>query len=168
MNYLKQYKIPFSGLNIGEHHYDFTINNEFLRHFNMAEISDTNIHLKFCLDKQLTMLVLNFEFKGIAEVACDTCGDNFHLPLQHSQQLIVKLGDVPCEEIDNVLVIHCNDHEIDISQYVYEFFSLALPMKKVHPEGLCNPEIISKLSLLNNQEKQIDSRWEKLADLKMN
>ena len=39
-----------------------------------------------------------------------------------------------------------NEGEIDISQFVYDYICLGLPIMKVHPEGKCNPEMLKHLA----------------------
>ena len=59
-------------------------------------------------------------------------------------------------------------NKIDTSQYIYEYIRLQLPQKRIHPDGECNVEVISKL---NNHKAgrihgdEIDPRWEPLKEI---
>ncbi len=63
---------------------------------------------------------------------------------------------------------------MDISQFIYEFAHFALPVKHFHPndengDPMCNEDM---LNILDDhavvEEEVIDSRWEKLLELKNN
>ena len=53
-----------------------------------------------------------------------------------------------------------------LEQYFYETLSLFIPIRRVHQEKDCNPEIINRLqSDGDNDEGDTDPRWEKLKEL---
>jgi uncharacterized metal-binding protein YceD (DUF177 family) len=37
------------------------------------------------------------------------------------------------------------DGELDLTQFLYDYVCINLPLQKVHNEGECNPEMIAKL-----------------------
>ena len=39
-----------------------------------------------------------------------------------------------------------SDGELDLSQFIYDYVCVNLPLQKVHEEGECNPQMIAKLS----------------------
>ncbi|UTW63826.1 DUF177 domain-containing protein [bacterium SCSIO 12741] len=57
-----------------------------------------------------------------------------------------------------------------MSQLLYEFIHLALPLKNVHNEGECDPEMVKKIEELNygegEEEESTDPRWNALKSLK--
>lgn len=169
MNFLKQFTIPFAGLKTGKHRYHFIITKEFLIHYNIQEINDINCELDFSLDKQSTMLTLHFMLDGKVETLCDRCGDNLSIPVFSDQELYIKFGQAGGEENEKIVIIPVSETEIDISQYIYEFITFAIPFKKVHPEGGCNPESIKKLKeiKIEQEKKEMDPRWKELLKLKL-
>lgn len=147
MNYMKHFMIPFSGLKVGNHPFTFEIEDKFFEHFEYSEISKGKIHVDCMLEKQAKMMILNFEMTGTITMPCDRCGDEFDLPVKGSQKLIVKFGTDHHEETEDILVIMENEHELDVSQYLYEYTHLLLPIRKVHGtdeqgNSLCDPEVI--------------------------
>jgi len=167
---LKQFIIPFSGLKDGRHEYHFVIDQHFFECFEYSEIQTGDIELDFALDKQSSILTLEFDFQGSAQVVCDCCATSFNLPLQGKKQLYVKFDSTTNVESDEVIVIPESSYEIDISHFIYEFITLALPVKKTHPEGACNKEIIERLEQMQINTKKTgksDPRWEILRDIKI-
>lgn len=170
MTYLDKYTIPFSGLSIGRHEFEFEAGNQFFECFEHSEISEGELKIRITLDKKSTMLELIFEVKGEVIVECDICADPMNLPLEFSEKLIVQFGDKPFENTDEILVIPHGEHEINIAQPLFEFIQLSLPAKRQHPEGKCNPEMIKKLKEYTSKKgnQDIDPRWEVLKNIKLN
>lgn len=171
MKALNQYIIQFSGLKPGIHDYSFEIDGKFFENIEYSEIKEGNINVALELEKHSNMLVLNFVLKGEVEVPCDRCGEDFLLPLSDKQRLIVKFGDQLSEESEDVITIPRNESEINVAHYIYEYIILALPQKRVHPEGKCDKEVLKKLRKLEeeiNENKTTDSRWDELKNITLN
>jgi len=169
VNYLKHFIIPFSGLKVGIYSYTFEIEDKFFEHFEYSEINKGKIHVDCQLDRQLRMMVLNFDIAGTIRVPCDRCAEEFDLPVEGQQKLIVKFGADHKEESEDILVITEKEHELDVSQYLYEYVILLVPIRKVHGtdengNSLCNPEVLRYIK--ETEEPPADPRWEVLKKLK--
>ena len=170
MNYLKQYNIPFAGLKAGKHNFHFHIDKEFLSHFNFPDVGDISADLDFSLEKQSTMLTLIFQIGGTVKTLCDLCADDLNLPIQINEELIIKFGQEKKEVSEKITVIPFSETEFDISQYIYEFITFAIPLKKVHLQGKCNKETLKKLNEIKSQtekKEKIDPRWQELLKLNL-
>jgi uncharacterized protein len=164
---LKQFTIPFAGLKQEEHRFGFKINELFFEEFEYSEIKEGQFEIDLVLLKQSTMLTLDFDIRGKVLVTCDRCLDDFELPVNTNQRLFIKFGNETYEETDEVIVLSHNEQEINVSQYIYEFISLAIPQVRVHPEGECDPEVIQKLEELKaGSDDHIDPRWDALRKFK--
>ena len=53
----------------------------------------------------------------------------------------MRLGD----GADEVILLDSDSADIDLSQIIYDYVSLSLPIKKVHPDGQCDPVMMEKL-----------------------
>jgi len=169
MNHIRNFVIPFIGLKVGNHPYTFEIEDKFFEHFEYSEIKKGQVHVNCMLEKQPRMMVFHFSLKGEVRVTCDRCGEEFFLPIEGNQQLIVKYGADHTEESEDILVITEKEHELDISQFLYEYVHLLLPFRKVHgtdEEGnsLCDPDVIRYIQ--ESEEHPADPRWEALRKLK--
>lgn len=67
---------------------------------------------------------------------------------------------------DDVIFLDPSEYKLDMHQYIYEFVLLSLPVKRVHPEGQCDPEVEAFLSGSEEHNEEIDPRWEALNNLK--
>lgn len=170
---MKQFIIPFAGLKDGGHNYQYLINDEFFTHFPhkyySEDLKQIHIKLDLMLSKDFSMLNLGFNFSGTVKVLCDRCAEWFILPVEQHQILYVKFGTENFDNSEDILVVPMDEGEIDISQYIYEFITLALPMRKTHPEGKCNKNVLMQLKKISNGERNpvgIDPRWAALEKLK--
>jgi len=131
---LKQYKIGFTGLANGRHHFPFDIGPAFFDCFDHSEIERASVHLDLNLDKESNMLVFDFVFSGWIELVCGRCLGCYHEPVDHQQRIYVKFGDDFKEQSEDVLVIPHTESHFDTAQYVFEFLHLMLPLRRVHPD----------------------------------
>lgn len=172
MKALISYKIPFSGLKKGIHHFDFKVDKTFFKNFKDSLInnSDLNIHLAF--DKQPRMFVLDFDFEGTVQTICDRCADNYDLPIKGTQQFIIKMREIPGEDED---IIYIRDTAIDynVAALIYELLHLNLPIKKAcalteTEEPVCGFNF-SQFSPDENEAEDDDNQrdiWSALKDFK--
>ena len=166
-----EYLIPISGLALGSHSYQYEIADDFFADRDYSEIQQGKVAVSLDIDREETMLTLQFGLKGTVRVACDRCADEFDLPIADEREFFIKLGTENAEETDDVAVVAPDAHDFDISSLIYEFIILAIPMHRVHPEGECNPEVIAMLNAdpepADADEDSIDPRWAALKDIKL-
>ncbi len=113
------------------------------------------------------MLLLKFDFKGSITVPCDRCLDSVEIAVEGEEKLIVKFGNEEYDETEEIVVIPIHEHEINVAVYIYEFINLNLPKKRVHPEDLCNQEVIERLKKVEQKKEIIDPRWSSLQDINL-
>ena len=176
----KEYIIQFVGLALGEHLYEYIIRDNFFEDREYSEIKKSNIILKINLLKQTSMMILHVEVRGTVKADCDRCTEEFDLPIEGNYKLIVKVGgSLTGDEDDDIITIPANEHELDLSQHLYEYIALSLPIKRVHPdneqgESTCNKEMLKKLSSFLTEEEKTeneapgDPRWDKLKNIMLN
>ncbi len=175
----KEYIIQFVGLSAGTHLYDFNIGEKFFKSFDYSEIKQASILVKLALLKQSTMMVFQFEISGTVKAVCDRCAAEFDLPISGNYKLIVKVGGSETgDEDDDIITIAANEHELDLSQFLYEYIALSVPIKRVHPDNLkgestCDKEMLKKLNdfLIENEKEEKssdDPRWDDLKNINLN
>ena len=175
MKELKEFTIPFIGLKIGEHRFEFTIEKPFFEHFEYNEFNDAAIKLDVLLVKKETLLEFTLTFKGTVNVNCDVSNEPFDQKIDGEYRFVVKFGEDHNEEDEDLLILPHGSHEVNIQQFVYESIVLAMPIKKIHPgveDGTLKSEILDKLEELrpkgkseNPDENEIDPRWNELKKL---
>nr|WP_314865211.1 DUF177 domain-containing protein [uncultured Flavobacterium sp.] len=176
MKKTKEYLIPFVGLKLGKHHFEYQINNAFFDNFDYDEFQNSNIKVNVVLEKKSNMLEISFKHEGIVNVPCDVTGEDFDLPIKSKMKLIVRFGEEFNNDNEELLILPFGEFEVDIAQYIYEMIVLSVPLRRVHPgvkDGTLESEALKKLNELavketkkeNKKEENIDPRWDKLKQL---
>jgi uncharacterized metal-binding protein YceD (DUF177 family) len=173
----KEYIIEFAGLSVGEHLYELNVNDKFFENLDYSEIKQGDILVKVTMLKQSSMMVLHFDISGTVKLICDRCATDFDLPIIGSNKLIVKVGgNFEKSDDDDIICIADNEHKIDLTQFIYEYIILSIPIKRMHSdEKDCDKVALDKLSTLKgeeegtgNKETKTDPRWDILKDVKLN
>jgi len=188
----KDFLIQFSGLKLGEHQFEYHIENDFFDLFDYSEYNSTNIKVDVTLLKKTTMLELTFSHSGTVNVPCDVTNEDFDLPIQGNLKLLVKFGEEYNDENEELLILPFSEFQLNVAQYIYEMIALSVPYKRVHPDIAADYEIDEEfddldfldqddLELINqdddfleddlnteensDENKETDPRWDKLKQL---
>lgn len=175
MKPLKEFTIPFIGLKLGAHHYNYTIEKAFFEFFEYEDFNDAHVNVDVTLLKNTTLLELNFKISGSVNINCDLTNEPFNQTIENNFDLVVNFGDEYNDENIDILIVPHGAYEINIQQYIYELIVLAVPIKRVHPgveDGSLSSEILEKLKELSpkldneiKEDKDIDPRWNTLKKL---
>lgn len=163
---MEDYIIPFKGLSTGPHRFEFKIEDSFFESFEYFESERGEISVDLELIKETSLLDLHFKMVGVVSLACDRCLETIGFPVKDEFRLIIKFGETYLEESEEVFVIPVNESRIDLSQHLFEYINLMLPMQRVHKDqSKCNQQIIEKLE--DYSKPQTDPRWEALKNMKL-
>lgn len=176
MKKLNEYLISFVGLKLGKHQFEYQINKAFFDHFEYDDFESADIKVDLVLEKKSLMLELHFNHKGSVHVPCDVTGEMFDLPVEGNLRVVVQFGDEFNNENEELLILPHGEHQLDVSQYIYEMIALSVPLRRVHPgaeDGTLQSVALDKLNELKvteveeevEEEKEIDPRWDKLKQL---
>jgi uncharacterized metal-binding protein YceD (DUF177 family) len=165
----RDFIIPIKGLSVGKHEYAFAIDTPFFQEFEGSLISEAALKADVVLEKEVTWIKISGTVKGNVVVECDRCLEDLEIPVKTSLNLLVKFVRSEGEEdSDDVMILDPSEAELDLSQFLYDYICLSLPIQRVHPKGKCNPLMLYKLKDLGlgeSTEKKSDSPFEKLKDL---
>ncbi|HRP38474.1 MAG: DUF177 domain-containing protein [Chitinophagales bacterium] len=178
MKGLKEFQIPFVGLKIGVHEFNYNLNKSFFEHFPDSPIGNCEVNVKLEFDKKETLFVLNFFIDGKVAVECDRCLAPYEKEIFGDYTCYVKLlgnPDADAED-DEIIFIGKDESHIDVAQLIYEYVVLCLPIQKIPcaepgKDERCNQAV---LKYLNQQEQKshneqaFDPRWEALKKLNKN
>ena len=179
MKLANEFLIPFVGLKLGKHQFEFQINNTFFDRFDYHEYESSAIKVTLSLEKKATLLELNFTQKGTVNVPCDLTNELFDLPVKSKLKLVVQFGEVFNNDNEELLILPHGEFQVDVSQYIYEMIVLSVPVKRVHTgikAGTLDDQAKQTLEKLNQlkakkqsipskSEQNIDPRWDKLKQL---
>jgi len=169
----KEFVIPFAGLKLGIHQFNFKVSNTFFSSFGYEDFNAASLKVTVNLNKTATVIELMISGKGHVNVDCDLSREPFDLPINAELELVIKFGEAFNDEAEDILVLPHGEHEVDISQYIYEMFVLAVPQKKIHPgveDGSLKSVVLDRLREMEpNQDrksdKENDPRWDALKKL---
>jgi uncharacterized metal-binding protein YceD (DUF177 family) len=172
---LSKYDINIHGLEEKRYTYNFEGGNEFFGAFEQSLITNGQFEAIVKLNKNSSMIQLDFEITGTVELTCDRSLELFDEPIDVSERYIYKFGDRYEEISDEIEMIPQGTATVNIAQHIYDFICVSLPMKKLHPRF--RDEEIDEEGLLlystdketvEEKEQEIDPRWAALNKLRMN
>jgi len=176
VNYLKQYRIPFSGLSLGTHDFEFDIDKAFFDCYEYSIVKDGSLKASVNLHKQENMMVVRFHITGTVNLVCDVCLSTFPAEMELDERLIVKFAEEDlAETTDEIMVLAKHEHELDIAPVLYEYINVSVPHYiKCSEQGnniTCDEAVLARLSDLSPEQQeteQTDPRWEALKNIKYN
>ena len=133
--------INFTSLNEGQHVFNYKIEDSFFEQIDYADIQSGDLEVELILDKKSTLMNAAFHIKGNVTVMCDRCTEDFKHPIDTHNELIYKFGTEPMDD-ELVVVVLPKAFQIDVQHPIYEFTLTSLPLKKLHPKGQCNEDML--------------------------
>tara|TARA_E500000331_G_C17262845_1_gene715960 strand:+ start:2998 stop:3525 length:528 start_codon:yes stop_codon:yes gene_type:complete len=170
---LKSFEINLARLENGTHHFQFELVPDFFETFENNLVEEGYGKASLVIDKSESMMALNFIIEVDVLLICDVSIESYRESLNCQKKHIVKFGLTNEELSDEISTIDMGMQILNVSGYIYEFVSLEIPMKKVHPRlrGQERAELVYKdeTPFLNDQEQEnkIDPRWEVLKKIKL-
>jgi uncharacterized metal-binding protein YceD (DUF177 family) len=174
MSAARDYTIHLGSLGSGEEEFEFHISDKFFQKFEQSIIEKGDVDILVVVEKKDNMILLDFTTSGEVTIPCDRCLQDLVMEIEGYNELIVKIGDHNEELSEDVIMISSKEHELDLSQYIYEFISLMIPMRNVHDESengqACDPEVLKEIEkhVNHEQEPQSDPRWDGLKNINLN
>lgn len=165
----QEHTIPFTGLKDGAHEFNYVLDDAFFAAASDDELEGGTMHMRVDLVKTPTTLVAHLHADGEVRVHCDRCNGPMACPVIGDQQQIFHLnghGHFEGDEDDEVVGLDASATEINLTHYFYECVRLALPIRHVHPEGKCDPEVVRAMAGTPEPDPTPDPRWAALNALK--
>ena len=127
---MQPFIVKLGSLPSGTSRFEWHAGAEFFGIFGNSEILDADVDVRAVLHNRGVTVDAECEMEGTVTVPCDRCLEDLVIPVTASfEESYVAEGG-----------------ELDLSQDVYDYVCVALPFRKVHPEGECNLETIKYLS----------------------
>ncbi len=180
---LEQFKIELKGLTEAITPLEYELDNQYFAALDDADIQRGSLHVSGSIRKAVGFFELQLKIGGTVQIPCDRCLDDMDQPIDTEMRFIVKLSPTEHAEIaeggeyseqDDIILVDENDGVLDLAWFIYETIALAVPIQHVHQPGDCNVAMSEKLSELSTARSsdadatgEIDPRWSKLADLKI-
>jgi len=102
---LRNFSIPFTGLGLGKHHFEFDITDAFFDEFEYSLVKKADLKCLVDMEKQETMLILNFHIKGVVNADCDKCLSKYPQQLDIHEQQIAKFSEEEIDEDEDIMTL---------------------------------------------------------------
>lgn len=169
MGKLDTFKIDLKGLNTENACFEFRLDNAYFDAIGSEDLKGGDLLTTLQVRKVAGNFELSFHTEGVVTVTCDLCLDDMSVPIVTDNKLVARLGD-EFDDNDEFIVIPADEGILDVAWLVYEFIVLAVPMRHVHEEGQCNPDMIRRIGQLvvdnSDDDEAVDPRWNELRKLK--
>ncbi len=143
----KRYSVTYKGLKNSSYDFRFEVDEDLFAAYESKEIKDGRCDVGAVMRKESdTQLVFDVAIEGYAVCECDRCLEDCRVPIDYEGRLTVRVSDEAGEYDGDVMWIAPSEDEIDLTQYIYESIVLSLPYRRVHPEGECNPDMLSRFT----------------------
>lgn len=162
--------ISVNGLAQGETTFLGQADKEFFAKFENNEILNADLDVTLFVDKQHEYVDIDCDVDGTITVPCDRCLAPVDMPVSASASFRLRLkgSGVTLEEDQEEVFLPEGTDELDLSQEVYDFALLALPLQRFHQEGECDKAALDYLSEgepIAAEEGPVDSPFSDLANL---
>ncbi len=157
----REYIIPFIGLKLGEHHYEFEIKTNFFNELTYSLIEGGEVAVKLAFEKKETMMIGHFSCEGKVFTNCDRCNTPVEVPVKGAFRLVFKLSTEQTDD-ESLIVLSPETFELDVHEHIYELIIISLPLRSVHPKGECDEEMMEVMSqyVVNTLEEDDDLDWD--------
>jgi uncharacterized metal-binding protein YceD (DUF177 family) len=171
----RDFEIPFEGLNVGKHVFEFEITDAFFEELEYSIIQKGQVKVDFILDKKETMMVGNIKMLGQVEKECDRCTEPISVPVDIEHRVVFKFSEEPSEDED-LIALASNEFKIHTAPIFYEILTVELPSRTIHAEDECSEEMLELLEEYTNfteeeedtaedEGEDNDPRWDALKNL---
>ncbi|WP_268122082.1 YceD family protein [Roseivirga pacifica] len=175
----RNFDIHIFKLSNGTHDYQFEIQDSFFELFENEIVNQGNLEVNISLNKSDRMIQADIEIDGEVTLTCDRSLEEFQQPIHTQRQMLFKYGEEDKELSEDVMVIAKDTQTINLASLIFEFITLEIPMKKLHPKFQEEEDEDDEYELTvvytseeeeepddTQTEEPIDPRWEKLKNLK--
>lgn len=174
----KDFRIDIFGLKTGVHEFSFDFKETLFENQEDSLIENGQGTCDIELVKKDRLIEVNFDIHGSIKLTCDRSMEEFDYPISIQEQLILKYGEEFDDSEDDIWTIPSGQQSINIEKNIFDYLTLAVPMKKLHPrfeEEEEDDEYELELVYSSDEEEvedtapeeeEIDPRWALLKKIK--
>lgn len=173
MTILEDFAIDIYKLANKVYTYQFDISEPFFEHFDQSLVESGKLKAVVVLDKQETLITVNFDITGTVALVCDRSLEPFDYPIDIQERMLYQYGEVEEQLNDEIATITERTQQINVAQPLYEFIGLAVPMKRLHPKYTDEDDVFTEGEIVfssdtptSDADEEIDPRWQALKKLK--
>lgn len=163
--------ISVNGLASGKTRFDLEADKEFFAKFGNTEVLDAGLTVTLVADKVQGKVRFDCRIKGAITVPCDRCLAPVAMPVDTEVHFKLNCASTLSglseeDQYEEVFLSDDSDH-LDLSQEIYDFSLLALPLQRFHREGECDKAALDYLSREEDghEETPMDTPFASLANM---
>lgn len=136
------------------------LDDAFFLSLDQNEIMGGEVNVTLSIQKRAGEL-FHFKYKmtGHVTVLCDRCLDPVSLPVNFSDSVQIAHGDAQ-DDTGDAIIIPFSQLTYDTAWDMYELINVHLPIQRVHPQGQCNSDMLSRFSTEEDSESDDSSLYE--------
>ena len=166
----KDFTVQFGSLKEGFHDFKYQLNDEFFALIDQDLIRKGEVSVLLNLERSERHMSCNFTLEGWVQKICDVCLSELQYPVKSVQNLHIKITDKEIEEEPELISVDSNAYELDLTNHLFDYVALSLPMKLECKDALNREECDEKvLEMLANSEDATDNsnhpEWQKLKEI---
>lgn len=140
------YLIDLKALSDGITTADYTLDDAFFEAVGGQEVTKGTVHASLTIRKTGDLTEIEISMEGTVVVTCDRCLDDMECAVSSCDSLSARLATGRLDEAtapdDDTIIVDERRGTLDIAWYMYETIAVALPTKRVHEDGKCNPQML--------------------------
>lgn len=160
-----QFIIPFVGLKVGMHDFEFELTDSFFEENEYSLIQKGNVLVNLAFEKKETMMIGNYRVTGDVLVSCNRCNDDLDVLLGAEYKIVYKFDNAPSND-ETLVIVYPEEFELDVRGTLLELINVSLPVRAVHDEGECNDDMLDLLDeyVVNADDDSDDELYEELDE----
>jgi len=130
---LHEFTIQVPRADTGSSQVTYQLDDTFFELFEGSLLETGKLNVDIKLDKTPRHIQLFFSIQGEVELSCDRTLELFNYPINIERVVHFKIGDENKELDIDLYMIERQGSSIQVAQHIYDFVTLAIPMKRLHP-----------------------------------
>lgn len=107
------------------------------------------MEVKLDFNKGISFFLLKFMISGWVKLPCDRCSVDLKYPIDEDYDIVVKFDPHSDSEKDDsmadVIYIARSASLLDVSQLIYEFINLSIPLNRVNCDNLKGESPVTRI-----------------------
>jgi uncharacterized metal-binding protein YceD (DUF177 family) len=136
----EKYEVNLSEALQGNGEWHFDCRNGFFERLENPDVTDGDVSVDVKVKPRGDGFACDITCEGWIETQCDRCLDAMVVDVDESYSTAIIYGD-PETATEEAVVIEEGSTKADLTAVIADTIILSLPLRKVHPEGECNPEM---------------------------
>lgn len=160
-----KYVISLSDLRSGAYTKEWSVNSEFFKEFENEQIRSASLKVKVFAVKAGASVDVDLELKGSLVVPCDRCLEDVEMAVDQLAEMKIRFteqssGDIDEEDGRELIFLSAGESEFDLTQAIYDYSCLSLPILCCHRDGECNPKVMDYLNPSGEESVQHETSTE--------